>query len=142
MSVNLLVLVGRAGTHAELRFHPSGGAVCTFKLRTKRHRRAGDEVTEWHSIVVEGDKALQRNDSARRASELVRKGAQVYVEGRLAYRKGRDNDFNVAIVLAHRVEVLAPAPDKSPAPPRAAEPAEASRDGQRPPAEPGSDAPF
>jgi single-stranded DNA-binding protein len=121
MSVNLLVLVGRAGTDAELRLHPNGDGVCTFKLGTKRHRRT---------------------DSARRASESIGKGAQVYVEGRLAYRKGRENDFNVAIVLAHRVEVLTQAPNKSPTPVPAAEPDNPSRDGQVLTGHLGSDVPV
>jgi single-stranded DNA-binding protein len=142
VTANLLVLIGRAATDGELRFHHHGDSVCTFKPGTKRNRRSGDEVTEWHSVVVEGGQALRHADSARRASEIVRKGAQIYVEGRLAYRKGRENDFNVAIVLAHRVEVLTPAPNRSPTPVPATEPDNPSRDGQVLTGDLGSDVPF
>ena len=110
-SVNRLILVGRAGADAELRFTPDGAAVASFRLATtqmRRDRRGRTEVVDWHSVAVEGDLGYAANDSAKRAATLVRKGAQVYVEGRLSYRNAGTSAVprKVAIVLADRVEVI------------------------------------
>lgn len=111
-SVNRLVLIGRAGIDAELRYAPSGVAQANFKLATSDFRTgpAGrKEVTEWHEVRVEGALGYDANDPAKRASLIVRKGSQIYVEGRLSYRRAYDHSEAPlkAVVVAQRVEVLA-----------------------------------
>lgn len=116
-SVNLLVLIGRAGMDAELRYKPDGSAQTNFRLATTLLRKASagrQEVTEWHEVFVDGSLGYERSDSAKRASLIVRKGVQIYVEGRLSYRRAYDHpDAPLkAVVLADRVEVVgAPAAD-------------------------------
>ncbi len=119
--VNLLILIGRAGIDAELRFTPDGRAQANFRLATEhaRHTPAGRQVTtEWHEVFVDGALGYSRSDAAKRASLIVRKGTQVYVEGRLAYRRAyKHPDAPLkAVVLASRVEVVGEAPSPSPAP--------------------------
>jgi single-strand DNA-binding protein len=119
--VNLLILVGRAGIDAELRFHPNGSAQANFRLATEHARQTptGRQVTtEWHEIFVDGALGYSRSDAAKRASLIVRKGAQVYVEGRLSYRKAyRHPDAPLkAVVLATRVELVGAAPPPCPSP--------------------------
>ncbi len=110
-SVNLLILVGRAGMDAELRYKPDGAAQTNFRLATTHFKSSGgarQEITEWHEVFVDGALGYERNDSAKRASLLVRKGVEIYVEGRLSYRRAYDHrDAPLkAVVLADRVEVF------------------------------------
>lgn len=119
--VNFLILIGRAGIDAELRYHPDGSAQANFRLATEHssQRAEGRQVTtEWHEIFVGGALGYSRSDAAKRASLIVRKGAQVYVEGRLAYRRAykHPNAPLRAVVLASRVELLGEAPPTSPSP--------------------------
>ena len=110
-SVNLLVLVGRAGTDAQLRYRPDGSAQATFRLATAYFKTSAgrrEEKTDWHEVLVDGELGYARNDSAKRASLLVKKGLEIYVEGRLAYRRAYDHrDAPLkAVVLANRVEAF------------------------------------
>lgn len=114
-NVNLLILIGRAGIDAELRYRPDGAAQANFRLATEHSRQtpSGRQVTtEWHEVFVGGDLGYARSDAAKRASLIVRKGAQVYVEGRLAYRRAYNHpDAPLkAVVLATRVELVGEAP--------------------------------
>ncbi len=56
MSVNKVILVGNLGKDPELRYTPSGTAVCTFSLATserfKNKQGEQQDRTEWHNIVV------------------------------------------------------------------------------------------
>ena len=57
MSVNKVILLGRLGQDPELKYTPSGAAVCNFSLATSEtwnDKNSGQkqERTEWHRIVV------------------------------------------------------------------------------------------
>lgn len=114
-SVNRLILIGRAGTDAELRYKPDGSAQARFTLATTHYKASAgrrEEKTDWHEVLVDGELGYARSDPAKRASLLVHKGLEVYVEGRLGYRRAynhRDAPLK-AVVLADRVETLGHAP--------------------------------
>lgn len=91
-SVNKVILIGNLGRDPEVRYTPSGSAVCSLRLATTRNwknRESGErqEETEWHSVVL-----YERQ--AEIAGEYLKKGRPVYIEGRLKTRKWQDKDGN------------------------------------------------
>ena len=82
--VNKVILVGHLGQDPEVKFMPSGDAVCNFSLATgeswKDKQGQIQEKTEWHRVTMFGK-------LAEIAGEYLRKGSQVYIEGQLQTRK-------------------------------------------------------
>ncbi len=83
--INKVILVGNLGSDPEVKYMPSGGAVCNISLATAdswTDKQSGQkqERTEWHRVVF-------FNRLAEIAGEYLRKGSQVYIEGRLQTRK-------------------------------------------------------
>lgn len=82
-SLNRVQLIGNLTRDPELRYTPSGSAVCTFGLATNRSWTidSGEkkEETEFHRIVA-------WNKLAELCSQFLIKGRKVYVEGRLSTR--------------------------------------------------------
>ena len=79
-SVNKVILVGNIGRDPELKYTPSGTAVCAFSIATNERfkDKSGEwqDRTEWHNV-----KAWQR--TAEIVAEYCKKGSKVYVEGSL-----------------------------------------------------------
>lgn len=99
-SVNKQILVGNVGRDPEMRYSAGGQPMTQFSLATSRSwKKDGEwvEETDWHNIVIWGDKA-------ERAAEQVRKGAQVYVEGRTTNRSWPDKETGEK---KYRTEVIA-----------------------------------
>ncbi|HLE48530.1 MAG TPA: single-stranded DNA-binding protein [Patescibacteria group bacterium] len=88
-SLNKATLIGNMTRDPELRYTPSGAAVCSFGLATNRswNTETGEkkEETEFHRIVA-------WNKLAELCAQLLTKGRKVYVEGRLQTRKWTGND--------------------------------------------------
>ncbi|MBV8603430.1 MAG: single-stranded DNA-binding protein [Pelomonas sp.] len=89
-SVNKVILIGNLGRDPEVRYTPSGAAVCNLNLATTRNwknRDSGErqEETEWHRVVL-------YDRQAEIAGEYLKKGRPVYIEGRLKTRKWQDKD--------------------------------------------------
>ena len=90
--VNKVILVGHLGKDPEVRYMPSGNAVCNVTLATSdswKDKQTGEQKdrTEWHNLVFYGR-------LAEIAGEYLRKGSQAYVEGRLQTRKWQDKNGN------------------------------------------------
>lgn len=83
MSLNKAQLIGRLGQDPEVKYTPSGTAVCNFSVATseKFTDKSGQkqERTEWHRVVV-------FSKLAELCGQYLSKGRQVYVEGRLQTR--------------------------------------------------------
>ena len=79
-SLNKVQLIGNLTRDPELRYTPTGAAVCTIGLATNRTwtTEAGEkkEETEFHRVVA-------WNKLAELCSQLLTKGRKIYVEGRL-----------------------------------------------------------
>jgi len=91
-SINKVILIGNLGRDPEVRYTPSGAAVCNLRLATTRNWKNRDtgerqEETEWHSVVL-------YDRQAEVAGEYLKKGRPVYIEGRLKTRKWQDKDGN------------------------------------------------
>ncbi len=89
-SINKVILIGNLGGDPEIRYAPSGDAICTLRLATTdkwRDKESGEarEATERHRVVL-----FRR--LAEVASQYLKKGAPVYVEGRLRTRKWQDKE--------------------------------------------------
>lgn len=82
-SLNKVLLIGNLTRDPELRYTPSGAAVCSFTIATNRVYVASDgnkkEETEFTRVV-------SWNKLAELCSQLLTKGRKVYVEGRLQTR--------------------------------------------------------
>ena len=89
MSVNKVILLGRLGQDPELKYLPSGKAVCNFSIATTENwtDKTGNkqEKTEWHRIVVFGKLAELCN-------QYLGKGRQAFLEGKLQTRSWEDKD--------------------------------------------------
>ncbi|MCD6474777.1 MAG: single-stranded DNA-binding protein [Anaerolineaceae bacterium] len=81
MSYHTIIIVGRLGRDPELRFTPSGQAVCNMSVATDHSytNRDGQRVsqTTWFRVTVWGKQAETVN-------QYLAKGRQVLVEGRLS----------------------------------------------------------
>ena len=105
-SVNKVILVGNLGQNPELKYLPSGQAVCEFSIATtdvfndKQGQR--QERTEWHRIKVWGKQA-------EHCGQYLQKGRSAYIEGRLQTRNYDDKDGQkryVTEIVADRVVFL------------------------------------
>ncbi|GAB4411488.1 MAG: single-stranded DNA-binding protein SSB1 [Bacteriovoracaceae bacterium] len=106
MSVNKVILVGRLGQDPELKYTPSGSAVCNFSLATSETwaDKGGQkqERTEWHRVVVWGKLAELCN-------QYLAKGRQAYVEGSLRTRSWDDKSGQkryTTEIMANTVQFL------------------------------------
>lgn len=140
-SVNKVILVGNLGRDPEVRYAPSGSAICNVTIATSRQwkdKTSGErqEETEWHRVVF-------YDRLAEIAGEYLKKGRPVYVEGRLKTRKWTDKDGvekYTTEIIAMEMQLLggregggggdmgggddmAPAPRRAPAPRPQAAPA-------------------
>ena len=105
--INKVILVGHLGQDPEVKYMPSGQAVCNITLATTESwtdKNSGEKVekTEWHRVVF-----FRR--LAEIAGEYLRKGSQVYVEGRLQTRKWQDqggNDRYTTEIVANDMQML------------------------------------
>ena len=81
--VNKVILVGNLGSDPDMKYTPSGQAVCEFSLATSESwndkNGTKQEKTEWHRIVVWGKRAEV-------CSKYLAKGRQAFVEGRITTR--------------------------------------------------------
>jgi single-strand DNA-binding protein len=89
-SVNKVIIIGNLGKDPEVRYAPSGSAICNVTIATSRQwkdKTSGEkqEETEWHRVVF-------YDRLAEIAGEYLKKGRPVYVEGRLKTRKWTDKE--------------------------------------------------
>ena len=88
-SINKVVLLGNLTRDPEVKYTPSGAAVCSFGLATNRTWTTAEgqtkEDTQFHRITA-------WNKLAELCGKLLSKGKKVYLEGRLAYRSYTGKD--------------------------------------------------
>jgi len=105
--VNKVILVGNLGQDPEIKYMPSGQAVCNISIATTESwndKTSGEKIekTEWHRVVF-----FRR--LAEIAGEYLHKGSQVYIEGRLQTRKWQDqsgNDRYTTEIVANDMQML------------------------------------
>jgi single-strand DNA-binding protein len=106
-SVNKVILVGNCGRDPEVRYAPSGAAICNVSIATSSRRKdktSGESIedTQWHRVTF-------YDRLAEIAGEFLKKGRPVYVEGRLKYGKYTDKDGierNTVDIVATEMQLL------------------------------------
>jgi len=84
-TINKVELLGRVGNDPEMRYTASGIAVTQLRLATDRGRKNGEDVTDWHTVVV-WDKLGEA------VAQYVEKGQRLYVAGRLVQSSWEGDD--------------------------------------------------
>ena len=89
-SVNKVILLGRLGSDPEVRYTQSGDAVVNLSVATSeqwKDKATGNmkDQTEWHRVGIFGK-------PAEVAAQYLKKGSQIYVEGKIRYKKYNDKD--------------------------------------------------
>lgn len=83
-NLNEVRILGQLGADPELRYTPSGNAVCNLRVATNQ-RIKGQNQTEWHRVVV-------WRKQAEDCAQYLKKGRQVLVTGSLHTRKWADKE--------------------------------------------------
>jgi single-strand DNA-binding protein len=88
-SLNKVQLIGHTTADPELKYTPTGSAVCNFTIATNRNW-----TTETGEKKEEADftRCVAWNKLAEICGKFVKKGKKVYVEGRLSTRSWQDKD--------------------------------------------------
>ena len=105
--INKVILIGNLGQNPEVRYAPSGAAVCNVTLATNENwkdRDSGErhERTEWHRLVFFGR-------LAEIVQEYLHKGSQIYVEGRIQTRKWKtqnDEERTTTEIVVSEMQIL------------------------------------
>lgn len=102
--MNKIFLIGRLTKDPELRYTPSGAAICSFTLAVDRRfaSQNGEREADFINIIV-------WNKTAESSAKYLSKGRQTAVEGRLQIRSYDDKDGQrrwVTEVVAENVEFL------------------------------------
>ena len=102
--MNTVVLVGRVGRDAEIRYFESGKVKANFSVAVNRwDSKTKSEVADWFSVDV-WDK------QAEFAGEYVKKGMQVAIDGRIASNKWTDkatgDDRETFYIIANSIRLL------------------------------------
>lgn len=87
-SINLAIITGNVTRDPELKFTPSGMAVCTFGVATNRSIKKGEnweDVPCFHNIVVWGKQAEY-------IASVVKKGIRISIQGRIDNRQYEAKD--------------------------------------------------
>ncbi|EBY5753526.1 single-stranded DNA-binding protein [Salmonella enterica subsp. enterica serovar Give] len=86
---NKVILMGRAGKDAEVRYTPNGTAIASLTLATEisysDNEGKAQKETEWHDIVIFGKKA-------EAAGKYFKKGMMLYFFGRIRNNKWQGTD--------------------------------------------------
>jgi len=88
-SLNKVLLIGNLTRDPELRYTPSGAAVCSFGIATNRVYVSSDGTKKEEA---EFTKIVSWNKLAELCAQLLTKGRKVYVEGRLQTRSWETPD--------------------------------------------------
>ena len=110
-SVNKVILIGNLGAKPELKYLPSGQAVCELRIATNEtftdKNQQKQERTEWHRVVVWGKQG-------ENCAQYLDKGRSCYIEGRLQTRSWDDKNTGekryMTEIVANSVQFLSGGP--------------------------------
>lgn len=87
-SINLAIITGNVTRDPELKYTPSGSAVCSFGVATNHSIKRGDQwedIPTFHNIIVWGKQAEY-------IASNVKKGTKVSIQGRIDNRQYEAKD--------------------------------------------------
>lgn len=86
-SINKVILLGNLTRDPELKYTPTGAAVCSFGIATNRTWTTAEgqtkEDVQYHRVTA-------WNKLAELCGKLLVKGRKIYMEGRITYRNYTD----------------------------------------------------
>lgn len=100
-SLNKVTIIGNLGKDPEVRYMPSGEAICNFSVACNEQWKKKDtgekqEHTEWFRVTVFGK-------LAEVCSKYLTKGKQVYIEGKLrtrSYEKDGETKYATDLICS------------------------------------------
>jgi single-strand DNA-binding protein len=102
MTLNLVTLVGRAGSDPEMKYFESGSVKCSFSLAVNRNTKK-DEQPDWFTLEM-------WSRTAEVAGEYVRKGSLIGITGALSMQRWNDRTSGEArerpVIKVERLELL------------------------------------
>lgn len=141
-SVNKVIIVGNLGQKPEVKFLPSGQAVCEMRIATNEsYTKDGEkqEKVEWHRVTAWGK-------MGENCGKYLDKGRAVYVEGRLQTRSWDDKTTGekryMTEIVAQNVQFLGGGKGESSGTTTAAPPAPKGKPAQEALPEDDSSIPF
>ncbi len=85
-NLNRCEIIGHLGRDPEVKYTPSGMAICEFSVAVSEKRK-DKETTEWFNVVF-------FNKAAETIGKYVKKGNAIYVDGRIQTQTWEDNNGN------------------------------------------------
>ena len=108
--MNSVVIGGRAGQDADIKYYESGKIKTSFSVAANRwDSKTKSEVTDWFNVDV-WDK------QAEFAGEYVKKGRLVAIDGRIASNKWKDasgEERERYLVIANNIRLLGSKKDEA-----------------------------
>ncbi len=107
-SINLAIITGNVTRDPELRYTPSGAAVCSFGVATNYSVKKNDQWTDvptFHNIVVWGKQAEY-------LSNTLKKGMKVSLQGRIDNRSYDAKDGTKKYISEIIAETVIPFTDR------------------------------
>lgn len=99
--MNKVILTAVLRSDPELRFLPSGTAVCNLRLESKNIIKHGKEETLYITAITWGK-------TAEDCATNLKQGNRVWVEGRLQFRswKNETGEKSVIELCVHTIQIL------------------------------------
>ena len=117
MSLNVVNLVGRAGTDPEMRYFESGSVKCTLTMAVNRPTSRTDQP-DWFNLEIWGK-------TAEVAGNYVKKGTLIGIQGSLKIDTWQDRNTGVnrskPLIKVDRLDLLSSKGDSSNIPSRSNE---------------------
>jgi single-strand DNA-binding protein len=110
-SINLAVITGNVTRDPELRYTPSGSAVCSFGVATNHSIKKGEQwedIPTFHNIVVWGK-------VAEYIANTIHKGIKVSITGRIDNRQYDAKDGTKKYISEIVADTVIPFTDRKPA---------------------------
>lgn len=111
-SLNRVFIIGNLTRDPELRYIPSGKAVCTLRLAASEKYKTSTGESREDTLFVD---AVVWGRQAENCSTYLKKGRPVFVEGRLRIREYEARDGGgkrkATEIVANRVQFLGSRPD-------------------------------
>ena len=105
-NLNKVMMIGRLTADPELKYLPSGSAVCSMRLATSRTYKGRDGEQQEDTCFI--DIAVW-NRQAELCNQYLEKGREVFIEGRLDYDQWESQDGQKRSkhkITAERVQFL------------------------------------
>lgn len=103
----IITIVGNVGSEPELRFTPSGAAVCNFSVAVTP-RRKNQQTQEWEDGEPTWYRVNAWRSLAENLAESIMKGSRVIVVGRLENRKYESREGGTGYSLEITADACGP----------------------------------